>query len=86
MIEFFLVLTAVVVGGVLLAGLFLKLLAGLIVLPIHLGVGLIKVIIGLLLAIPAIILVAVLGTVMLPLLLVLAIPLALAVLVGGLFA
>ena len=86
MIEFFLVLTAVVVGGVLLVGLFLKLLAGLIVLPIHLGVGLIKVIIGLLLAIPAIILVAVLGTVMLPLLLVLAIPLALAALVGGLFA
>ena len=84
MIEVVLVL-AIGVAGILLAGMFVKLLAGLIAVPIHLGVGLIKVIVGLL-AIPAIILVTVVGTVMLPLLLVLAIPFALAALVCGLFA
>ncbi len=74
MLELFIVLVALALGGFFLLWLFFKILVGVVVIPIQIGVWLIKGFFGLLIAIPVAIVVLVVGSIVVPVLFAVAVP------------
>lgn len=93
MIEFFIVMAGLVIGGIVLLAVLFKLLILAVIIPLKIGIGAIKLGVGLLIGIPIAIVLALVGAIVLPviaavalpILAVLAIPLLLVGLVVGFF-